>query len=103
MQKQKTGNQSMQKPPILPATGTTGYTFLKDANGRPITELYQELHEIAVRISVSVPDPSQWAGLVAYMVASLENQRPDHPAIESTLDNICRLLTRRLNQGRWGF
>ena len=89
--------------PLRPASGTTGYTFLKDANGRPITELYQELHETAVKVSAAVPDPSQWPGLVAYLVASLENQRPDHPAIESSLDNICRLITRRLNIGRWGF
>jgi hypothetical protein len=50
-----------------------------------------------------VPDPAQWSGLVIYLLASLENQRQDHPAIDSTLDNICRLIIKRLNSGLWPF
>ncbi len=96
-------SENLSPKPLSPASGSTGYTFQTDANGHPITELYQELHETAVRISTAVPDPSQWSNFIIYLIASLENQEKDHPAIESTLDNVCRLVAKRMNMGRWSF
>ena len=90
-------------PPLPPSSGSTGYTFLTDANGHPITELYQALHEMALRISSAVPDPAQWTNLIIYLLASLENQQPGNPSVESTLDNVCRLVIKRMNTGKWDF
>jgi hypothetical protein len=74
---------------------------LHTATGEPLTNLYQRLHETAVDLVQSTISPSNWPDLIAYLLESMENLEGEHHALESALDDICRLITRRLNKGKW--
>ena len=86
---------------IRPISGTTGYVVLTDANGDPMPELYEFIQDTAVRISKALPSPSQWSNAVMHLLACLEANTDIHLPLNSALDNICRLITRRLNHGKW--
>jgi len=86
---------------IRPSKGTTGYLVLTDATGDPMPEMYEYIHDAAVHITKALPYPSQWSSVVMYLLACLEANTEIHHPLDSTLDNICRLITRRLNKGKW--
>jgi hypothetical protein len=84
-----------------PSSGTTGYQVLNDANGDPMPELFDLIHGFAVDITTALPSPSLWPGIITYLLASMEHNIGPHSSLDSALDNICRLITRRMNRGEW--
>jgi hypothetical protein len=86
---------------IRPSNGTTGYLVLTDAAGDPMPEMYEYINETADHIINALPNPSQWSSVVMYLLACLEANTEIHRPLDSALDNICRLITRRLNKGNW--
>lgn len=91
------------KTPLTPTPDSTGYKFQHTAKGEPLTELYQRLHETAVDIVSATGEYSafEWPDLIIYLLRSMENQVPPSNSLESALDEICRQITRRLNNGKW--
>jgi len=89
------------KAEIRPSKGTTGYLVLTDAAGDPMPEMYEYINETADHIVNALPNPSQWSSVVMYLLACLEANTEIHRPLDSALDNICRLITRRLNKGQW--
>jgi hypothetical protein len=87
--------------PVCPDPTSTGYKVLHTPTGEPLTNLYQRLHETAVDLVQSTRSPSNWPDLIAYLLESMENLEGEHHALESALDDTCRLITRRLNKGKW--
>jgi hypothetical protein len=97
-----TKNNDPPKYPYLPPDFTsTGYQFQRTASGAPITDIYELLFHISETLDLEVPSPSQWPSLITYMIRSLEYCSKDHTGLESALDEICRRITRRLNNGKW--
>jgi hypothetical protein len=86
---------------IRPSSGTTGFQSLTDANGDPLPELYEFVQSTAAHIVKALPSPSQWSNAVMYLLECLEAGSDPHRPLDSSLDNICRLITRRLNRGNW--
>jgi hypothetical protein len=82
-------------------SGSTGYQVLTDATGDPLPELYELLEETAHDITTAVPSPSLWAKVITFLLANMEETTQSSTPTESALDNICRLITRRLRLGNW--
>jgi len=89
--------------PLTPTPNSTGYMFQHTAKGEPLTELYQRLHETAVDIVNATGKYSafEWPELMIYLLRSMENQVSPSNSLESALDEICRQITHRLNDGKW--
>jgi hypothetical protein len=89
--------------PLTPNPNSTGYMFQHTAKGEPLTDLYQRLHETALDIATATGKYSafEWPDLIIYLLRSMENQVPSSNSLESALDEICRQITRRLDDGKW--
>ena len=86
---------------LIPDTASTGYQFAHSKNGDPLTDLYRLVHETAIELTIATTSPSEWPPLIIYLLRSLEAQAPTAASLESALDDICRLITRRMNTGEW--
>lgn len=84
-----------------PYTWSTGFKVLTDANGEPLLDTYTLIEEIAHHFAVILPDPIEWCSIVIYLLKNMAFYTDKTRAFESALDNLCRLITRRLNHGHW--
>ena len=83
-----------------PSPGTTGFQVLTDAEGSPLPELYEFIYETARHVVKALPSPPSWTSVIVYLLAAMESLNPHH-AMDSALDDLCRLITQRLNKGNW--
>ena len=82
--------------------------MLKDENVDLSPELFELIEDTAYDITAVLPDPSTWSFFITHLLDYMEEifYRPDpifNPgdSIDSTLEDICGLIRRRLNLGKW--